>query len=61
MQDHIRSEAAPQLSLCEKSREAWAWNSNSVKIDRIVSADIYEEEDLEIRSEDFVERLESED
>ena len=61
LQTHVISKRESHLSLCEKSKRAWKWNSESIitEMNDITSADISEErEDSEATSEDFIENLE---
>ncbi len=63
LQAHVTSKRESHLSLCEKSKEAWKWNPESIitEMNDVTSADISEErEDSEATSEDFVENLEVE-
>ena len=60
---HIAFKKKPHLSLCEKSKGAWQWNSESIvsEMNDVESADISEErEDSEATPEDFIENLEVE-
>ena len=63
LQIHVISKRESHLSLCEKSKRAWKWNSESIIIEMndVTSADIFEEkEDSETTSKNFVENLEIE-
>ena len=60
---HIAFKKKPHLSLCEKSKEAWSWNSESIvtEMNDATSADISEErKDSEATSDNFIENLEDE-
>ena len=61
LQIHITSKKKSHLSLCEKSKKTWKWNSELIiiKINDIINADISEEkEDSEATSENFIKNLE---
>ena len=63
LQTHVTSKRESHLSLCEKSKKTWKWNSESIiiKMNDVTNADISEKkEDSEATSENFIENLEVE-
>ena len=63
LQIHVTFKRESHLSLYEKSKKTWKWNSESIitKMNNVISADIFEEKkDSEATSENFVENLEIE-
>jgi len=61
LQTHIISKKESHLSLYEKLKRAWKWNSESIiiKINDVINTDIFKErEDSEVISEDFIKNLE---
>ena len=63
LQTHVTSKRESHLSLCEKSKRAWKWNSESIIIEMndVTSADISEKrKNSEATSENFVKNLEVE-
>ena len=63
LQTHITFKRESHLSLCEKSKKTWKWNSESIiiKMNDVTNADISEKkEDSEATSENFIENLEVE-
>ena len=63
LQTHVTSKRESHLSLYEKSKKTWKWNSESIiiKMNDVTNADISEKrENSKATSENFVENLEIE-